>query len=188
MFKYLYPIAFLILTFIGNFNCGGSIAKDDCPPTYPNCQSSDTIRIYVEDSLPEEKQNAFVLATEKWSAATQGRVVFDVSFVPVSELKDDDTVKNTFYVFHRNPSNPGYIGFAHWTNKGAVIEIKPDLGMDLYGAVALHELGHALREPHYLGPNRSIMDPSLSKGFEITCQDITNFCATWGCDIPCKIE
>lgn len=170
------------------FGCAAQIENDDCLELYSNCHNSDIIIIYAEDTLSEEKRNAFVDTTDKWAAATKGRVIFDISFVPLKDLKDDDTVKNTFFYFSRAPSNPNHIGFAHWTSKGCVMEIQPNLGMDLYSAVALHETGHCLRLPHYLGPNKSIMDPSLSKGFEITCQDITNFCNIWRCNIPCKLN
>lgn len=146
------------------------------------CFESTVIKVYAEDSFPEERKMDLAIALSDWSIKTDNRVRFDLIFVPKSVLKDADDIQDTYFVFNRAPSDPKYDGFCHWRDKiGAVIEIKPDLRADLFEPVALHEFGHALGLRHYEGKDPSIMHPNLHNGFEITCLDVKNFCDMWGC-------
>lgn len=187
--KYLYII--LISLFLIACSSANEIKADNMCTTNNIDAGADTnsdkgtlYKVYADNSLSEEKQLNLSLAFSKWSIKTEGTVRFDISFVESNFLQSDPNITNTIYVFNKNPNS---LGWAAW-GTGAVIAFKQDLDIKLFYAVALHEIGHALHLVHYDGPNKSIMDPYLENGFDISCQDIRDFCVLWNCNIKCELE
>jgi len=187
--KFLYLL--IICIFIACNSCAMQLGNEKCPNTNDindlDCYKTTIIKVFADNTFSENQKYALANTFNQWSIKTEGKVQFILRFVPTDILKTDAHIENTYFVFNKAPANSKYAGYTTW-QRGAFIEIAPGLSLVGFTAVSLHEIGHALGLQHYTGNNKSIMNSTLSNGWEISCQDIRDFCNKWDCNINCQVE
>lgn len=187
--KYLYLLTFFLFCY--GIGCAYTVADTPCINTNDKndlrCFDSTLIKVYADESFTEQEKIALTGAFSEWSIKTEGKVRFDVLFIPTDQLKYDTSISHTFNVFRRAPKNIQFIGYTLWNQSeiSATIEIQPGMSTGAFTAVALHEIGHGLWLEHYYGSYKSIMIPATSAGDDIGCIDLTDFCANWNCEVKC---
>lgn len=142
--------------------------------------------VMADNEFTVDNKIAIAASLEEWNAKTENILKFDLIFVDKKQLKRTEDNSNIIYVFLENP-DPKYIGWTSWNEKanGAYMLIAKGIDNSEFGAVMLHELGHAFHLAHSDDIN-SIMYPYLSDTRHLTCNDLTAFCREWECDPNCS--
>lgn len=136
--------------------------------------------ILIDNTLSQSKRQAVYNAAAEWGIRTGDTLDLRFQVLPPALLYDDSHHYRVISVFQHYPGD-GYLGWCVW-GVGAKIYMLDSLDDSYFQSVIKHELGHAFNLDHYEGSNSSIMHPAIGSGDDISCQDLTDFCAQWHCE------
>jgi len=192
-----------LILLVGFNGCATDVySEDDCPaPIDPNKPGNTRLffSIKADEHLNASSKLAILAAINEWAESTGFTVEYNLSFIDMSQVKDDLKTRETIYIYAKDPG-PGYVGWAEWIKYSdgisAHILVEPNSDYENFRKIMLHELGHVFgltfvdkdgkENIHYQGTCPSVMYPSIGQSSNnLGCPELNKFCELYGCSVSC---
>jgi hypothetical protein len=183
-------VLFLLSVLLTIINCGGATSPGLSEDGNPQL----IYTVMADEHLQAGHKEAILKALNSWATDTHNTFVYRLTFVDMSKEPANLDAPHTIKIYVKDPG-PGYLGWTTWDSgsHSSYTFVEPSIDAELFRRIMLHELGHSFAlsfadgDPHYKGPYKSVMHPSIGDdSLHLSCPELQAFCNVYSCQVDCN--